>query len=358
MNDPFFPNDPAGVFFEIRLPGFDATWAGANPLGPGFCLGSETGHIVFTDETGRPTGEPRCASASEEPVNGVAYSLNWLAVTTRRDINLLGPFGRAQAIERITFHGGGHDVAIAPTSGHFVIPLGPGGLMFLRPGTSDKDPVTISKPDESSLNFCRAIALPGHGGSDVIVCAGRRGGLGYADYGDGIFGHVMHTVTFPGLDIVDVCSLAAPEKPRAVVAAAKDASLAFFDDILTDKTPRTIRFKKVLGTVYRVLAGDGHVFLLTTNGLFSLFGLAAALIDATPPERLSTEILRLPIEAADANMVGSKWLLAVGTESLFRFDVEKMPRSAGGEEPEQFVGRPMWGEAEMERNCEPLAMNL
>ena len=68
MNDPFFPNDPAGVFFEIRLHGFDATWAGANPLADGFCFGSETGQIIFTNQAGQPTSEPRLGSASGEAV--------------------------------------------------------------------------------------------------------------------------------------------------------------------------------------------------------------------------------------------------------------------------------------------------
>src|SRR5262249_33559282 len=148
---------------------------------------------------------------------------------------------------RIRFIGGALDAAVAPTSGHFVIPLGTDGVMFIRPGSGENDPVTISRSKTSNLNYCRAAALSAPQRDDIIVCAGRRGGLGFADYRDGIRGHMLHTVTFPDLDLVDVCSMAVPEKPLAVLAAANDGTLVFFDNILTEKTPLTVRFKKVTG---------------------------------------------------------------------------------------------------------------
>ena len=40
------------------------------------------------------------------------------------------------------------------------------------------------------------------------------------------------------------------------------------------------------------------------------------------------DILRLPIEASDANIVRQRWLLAVGVESVFRFDLDKVPDQA------------------------------
>jgi len=358
MNDIYVPNDAAGVFQTIHMPEFGLTWAGGNPFEEGFCFGSETGQVVFADAVGKPVSAIKDASVSREAVNGVAFSQNWLAVTTRKDINFIGPcLPRTQPPDVVTFFGGGRDVAVAPTSGHFVIPLGPDGIMFVKPGTSEKDPVTISRSEKSDLNFCRVLALPGEGGNDVVVCAGRRGGLGYADYREGIRGHMLHTVTFNNLDLVDVCSVATLDRPLAVVAAAKDGALVFFNDILTDKNPKTIKFKGIKGTVYRVLSAQGDIYLLTSKGLFGLFRLGASFLQDGTSQHVTTDILRMQIAAADANMVSNKWLLAAGTDDLFRFDLEKMPKSpegatSGQEEPEQVSAQPQWEESRFEQKSE------
>jgi hypothetical protein len=232
--------------------------------------------------------------------------------------------------------------------------------MYVKPGIGEKDPVTIGRSEKSDLNFCRVLALPGEGGNDVVVCAGRRGGLGFANYREGIRGHTLHSVAFRDLDLVDVCSVATAEKPLAVVAAAKDGSLVFFDDILTDKSPKIIKFNGIKGTVYRVLSTQGVVYLLTSKGLFAFFRLAVALHQGDTSEHGITNILRMPIQAADANLVGNKWLLAVGTDDVFRFDLEKMPKSPDDgriaqEHPEQVKAEPQWIESRFEQTSECMA---
>src|SRR5713101_569422 len=94
MTETFFRNDPAGVFDFIPLPDFRLTWAGANPFGEGFCFGSESGELGLTDTRGRRRFRLPSASASNEAISGVAYSQNWLAVTTRKDINFIEPMKR------------------------------------------------------------------------------------------------------------------------------------------------------------------------------------------------------------------------------------------------------------------------
>lgn len=353
MNE-HFRNDPAGAFYALQLPEFGCTWAGASPSGQGFCLGSETGNIVHVDVAMQRRGDLHLASPSGEAINGIAFSRNWLAVTTRKDVSLIGPFMTDSShMERVTFAGGGRDVTVAPTSGHFLVPLGPDGIMFLRPGTGENDPVLISRPEKSDLNFCRAIVLPREQAIDLVVCAGRRGGLGYAEYGEGTRGHTLHTVAFSDLDFVDICSIATHEKPLAVVAGARDGSLVFFEDILTDKAPKTIKFKGVKGTVYRVLSCNGNIFILTSKGLFGLIRLAATIAQGENPFRVTTDILALPVEASDANIVSNKWLLAVGADEVYRFDTEKIPIAPGdngiianngsaGEQPEVGTSQPRW----------------
>jgi hypothetical protein len=366
MSDNHFPNDPAGAFYALHFPEFSSTWAGANPYGDGFCLGSETGQIVLVNTGLQRLSEFLQASPSGEAVNNAAYSQKWLAVTTRKDINFIGPLlSKAQGINLVTFCGGGRDVAVAPVSGHFVIPLGPDGIMFVQPGIGEKDPVTISKSENSQLNFSRVLALQGERGNDVIVCAGRRGGLGYSNYREGIRGHALHTVTFNGLDFVDVCSVATPDKPLAVVAAAKDGGLVFFDDILTDKAPKTLKYKGVSGTVYRVLAAQGNIYLLTSKGLFGLFGLATTFLRGARASHVSTDILKLPVKASDANIVGDRWLLAVGADEILRFDTEKIPKAPEngavakkddeGEQPQEIQTQPRWEESGFEQKSEYMA---
>jgi hypothetical protein len=366
MNDNHFSNDPAGAFFALHFPEFSSTWAGANPSGDGFCLGSETGQVVLVNVNLQRLSEFLQASPSGEAVNGVAYSRKWLAVTTRKDINFIGPLdSKAQSKELVTLCGGAHDVVVAPVSGHFVVPLGPDGIMFVQPGIGEKDPVTICKSENSRLNFSRVLALQGERGNDVIVCAGRRGGLGYSNYREGIRGHALHTVTFNGLDLVDVCSVPTPEKPLAVVVAAKDGSLVFFDDILTDKAPKTLKYKGVRGTVYRVLASKGNIYVLTSKGLFGLFGLANTFLQGPRSIRVTTDILKLPVKASDANIVGDKWLLAVGADEILRFDTDKIPKSPKngavgkkddvGEQPEEIQAQPRWEESDFEQRSECMA---
>jgi hypothetical protein len=363
MSDNVFPT---GACQSIHLPNFAITWVGANPLDEGFCFGSETGQIYFTDVEGLPVSPILLASASGESINGVAYSQNWLAATTRKDVNFIGPWEpRTQPRDVVSFFGGGNDVAVAPTSGHFVIPLGRDGVMFVKPGTGEKDPVTIGRSEKSSLNFCRVLALAGEGGNDVVVCAGRRGGLGFANYREGMRGLTMYSVTFKELDLVDICSLATPDKPLAVVAAAKDGSLVFFDNILTDKNPQMMKFPGVKGTIYRVLSSQGDIYLLTSKGLFGLLRLAARFIRGETLHHSTTEILRLSVQAADANTVAKNWLLAAEIDQVFKFDTENMSKSSENgsiakqgdvwEEPEQLNTRPQWSESSLEQQSEIIA---
>jgi hypothetical protein len=378
MNGVFFPNDPAGAFQAIHMPEFGISWAGANPFGEGFCFGSEAGTLVLTDTMGRPRSFLGQASASGEAINGVAYSQNWLAVTTRKDINLIAPllFHSRHSQEAVVISGGAPDVIVAP-SGHFVVPLGPSGIMFVKPGMKEDDPVTVSNSSKLGMNFCRVAALKGENENDLIVCAGRRGGIGFTDFREGIRGHILQTVVFDELDIVDVCSMGTAEHPLAVAATGRDGSLVLFRDIRTDKKPLTLKLKSVTGTVYRILSAGGDIYLLTSNGLFALFQLADRFRQGLSLGELTTHVLRIPIEAADANLVDQRWLLAAGIDDVFRFDVHKMPKPPEGSTkpedarqaentdvdgswgaptlPEQVEVEPHWEQSDFEQNLEHMA---
>ena len=48
---------------------------------------------------------------------------------------------------------------------------------------------------------------------------------------------------------------------------------------------------------------------LTSKGLFGLFQVAERFLQGVTPGNFATNIFRIPIEAADANLVDQKWLL-------------------------------------------------
>jgi hypothetical protein len=354
MNGIQVPNDPAGVFYAIPMPG--VSWAGQNPLGEGFCFGLESGGLVLTDTRGTPQGSPGEAD-SKEAVNGMAFSKGWPAVTTRADINFFGPALQANQ-EQVVIAGGGLDVVVAPRSGYFVVSIGPAGIMFVKPGITDKEPLLVSRSDKISLNYSRLLALPDPAGDDLIVSAGRRGGLGFVHFKEGTRRPNLNSVKFHDLDLVDVCSMGG----LAVAAVAKDGSLVLFNDILTDRNPQTVKFKGVQGTVYRLLYGGGYLFVLTSKALYGLFGLAAQFLNNTGRRLFYAEILRLPIEASDANVVREKWLLAVGIDCVLRFDLEKMPKSpqegrrtGQWEEPDDIGAQPFWEESTFEQTSGDMA---
>jgi hypothetical protein len=359
-----FLNDPERAFQAIHMPEFGLSWAGANPFGEGFCFGAEKGRLVFTDTRGRPRSLLDRASASGEAINGVAYSRGWLAVTTRKDINLIPPLSVDRPPpDAIVIFGGATDVVAAP-SGHFVIPLGKSGLMFAKPGMKENDPVTISNGEKQGMNYCRVIALKGDEAGDLIVAAGRRGGIAFSRFQEGIRGHLLTMVKFSGLDIVDVC-LIGDEKNRSVAAVARDGSVVFFRDILTDRNPETIKFRSIEGAVYRILAAGEDLYLLTSKGLFAIFKLAERFSTGQPVCNLPTDILRLSMEAADANLVEGRWLLAVGVDNLYRIDVARMPKeppaSIGTENghlareeqevPQEVDAAPEWAESAFEEGA-------
>jgi hypothetical protein len=72
---------------EIRFRDFEICWAGPNPVGPGFCFGSEGGRLLFTDEDGSPPDHPPDkGTMSGEAINGAAGLGRWLTVTSRQDV--------------------------------------------------------------------------------------------------------------------------------------------------------------------------------------------------------------------------------------------------------------------------------
>ncbi len=365
-----FSTDPDAVVRVLDMRGFGITWAGPSPFDNGFCFGSETGQLLYTDLDGRPTGEPQLSSDSREAINGVALLTDCLAVTTRKEINLIWPFCDDPAAPNLAvLPGGALDVVATPT-GHFVIPRGRAGIMFVKPIKDKDQPVIVFDTEKHGFGVCRLIALSDANGGNLIACALRRRGIGFASFQEHIAGSLLHTIEFPGLDIVDICSMGTPENPHAVVAAARNGSLVLFRDVKNDKTPLPFKFSSVNGVVYRVLSANGDIYLLTSKGLFCLFGLAARFLRDSPLGQFSMALFWLPIGAVDANLVNHRWLLAVGADEVFVADIQNMPKSPDkngqlasfsaikpswieSKTPEMNEAAPRFAESRVEQTCLP-----
>jgi hypothetical protein len=314
------------LFASLRLKDFDVTWAGPNPFRSGFGFGSEDGRLVFTDETGVPLTEPAKGSISGEAINGIAASATSLAVTSRQDVTVR-TWTQVQP-DRCAVSGvphGAHGITLAP-SGYYVAPLGRAGIMMLRAGSGPGDMVGVMTPGKEGMYFYRVLARAGTDGRDLLVCATRRGGIGIAEVLWGQDTYTMRTATFEGLDVVDVCFVGGPAESPAVAAVGYDGSIILVRDALHDTNPMTMKFDNVQGQVYRLLSVRGHLFLLTSRGLFGLMGLGDRLMRGLTKERFTTSILVIPMQAVDANMVGDRWLLVVMPDEVRIFDVEQIAK--------------------------------
>jgi hypothetical protein len=317
------------LYTPIQFKDFEVSWAGPNPLGPGFAFGSEDGRVLMTDETGVPLPKKVQESITGEAINGIAGSGMSFAVSSRSEVTLVT--WTAKDPDRKAVSGipvGAHGITVAP-SGHYVAPLGRTGIMILSPtSTGPNDPIGVITPQKEGLYFYRVIALPSRGGKDLLVCAARQGGMGIREFQPGQPDTIrMKVLTFAGLDLVDVCAVGSTPDVPAVAGVGRDGTLLLVRDALQDQNPVTIKFESIQGTAYRLLSARGHLFLLTSRGLYGLMNLGERLLHGRAMDQLTTSIFTVPMEAVDANIVGDRWLLVTMPDEVLKFDVDLIDRS-------------------------------
>ena len=315
---------PAGLLQEIQFPDFEVSWAGANPFGDGFCFGSEDGRLLFTDGRGMQIGVPLTASANGEPINGVAASNGWLAVTTRADLNFFRPPANGSgASPAFAFPVGAHSPTVTP-SGTFVVPMGRSGLMFVKPESRPEDSMVTSSAEKEGLYFYRITTMRGEQGEDVLVCAARKGGIAITEYREGQEIQRLSTVTLEDLDVVDVCAIASAKTPFAVVAIARDGTLVFLRDVLRDKKPQTVSFPTLQGTAYRLFSTGGELFVLTSEAVYVIDNLVDRFWQGAPFGIALSQFRTIRLEAVDANLVRDQSLLVVLPDKVWKYDVDLM----------------------------------
>jgi hypothetical protein len=308
-----------GVIRPFVIDDFRVSYAGDCPLNGGFCFGSEDGKLLITDEE---IGNRRVlteTTPSREPINGVAFIGDVIGVSTRGDVAFLTPKKGERPGFRSVVDAGARAIQ-ASSSGYFVAPMGPYGILQVKPEDGPRQSVIVSRVSDIPLNFYRVITIA-TSSYEIVACAARAGGVASTTLsGDMHSMRRITSVTFPGLDLVDVCSLGLGSG-SAVAAVAMNSTLVLLRDVLLERSPVTIRFNEIKGTAYRVFCYDGSLLVLTSTSLYVLSGLARRFLDGEDVLRVTIPVREVRMEAVDANMCRDRWMLVVLADQVYRLDV-------------------------------------
>jgi hypothetical protein len=321
------------LFTTLDLKDFEVSYAGPGGAA-GFCLGSEAGGVRFySDRWQYVNGMPN-AIRSGEAVNGVAFLGHFFAASSRDEVWIWTlPRGGGKTVYGAHFPVGAHGV-IAATNGFFVAPLGLQGMMLCRPKEGEAQAVTISGGNPPVYVY-RVASQQTPDGQHLLITALRRQGVGLTDFADGEGNKTLHTKTFAGLDVVDVCTVGNQRSTASAVAMGRDGTLILFDDIRIADKPSTIKFKSVDGTAYRVLSAAGYLILLTSKALHIISGL----LDGLGSGRLmqpETPIMTIPMEAVDVEVANDRWVLVTLPHGVVWMDLEQL-KSGPKMDREQWV---------------------
>jgi hypothetical protein len=322
-------------FTPIKLAEFEVSCVAPNPFRNGFSFGSDDGKVMFTDDVGTPSATI-IGSPSGEAINGIASFGKSFAVSSRHEVTLRSrseEHFRSYDVLQISL--GAHGICATP-GGHYIAPLGGSGIMVLRVDSAPGDPAWVMTTEKESMNFYRIVARRTRDGEDLLICAARQGGIGVVQANWGENTYTMRTATFPELDAVDICHVGGNPLSPALAAVGRDGTLVLARGLLHDENPLTMKFDAVKGRAYRLLSARGHLFLLTSSGLYGLMNLGARLLEGFPTGKFTTPIFVMPMEAVDASLIGDRWLMAVLPDEVYRLDLEfihnNTPRNIGAGE--------------------------
>ena len=343
---------------SIDLENFQVSWAGGCPSNLGnFCFGSEDGHIMFTNSDGFKVAELKEPCTSGEAVNGVAFIQNWMSVTSRKEITLshLVP---DKGFKGAAFPIGAHGV-VAGGNSFFFAPAGPAGMVFFRPAEVPEQNATISDSEAEPINVYHLITLQSSTGQEVIACACRQKGIGVMEFMGEDQPHKLNTMTFDGVDLIDLCPLNNSRGSLAVAAVSKDGAFHLFHNLLRDRNAKTIKFQTIQGTAYRLFSARGYLFLLTNVGLYVIAGLVDHFLKGSPGNP-DVHVLPLPMEAVDANLASDDWVLIIMPDGVLRLDIRLLDQSSPTSlndkvrEPRPIVNDAIWSRHGIPQHSSPM----
>jgi hypothetical protein len=317
---------------RLSTPGFEVSWAGDCPWRPGYCLGSDDGRIQLASVDGCWRVGPYEISPSGEAVNGVAFSDDLMAVSTRSDVTFLKvPLLGTGHVERASYFGGAHGV-FATQGGGIAAPMGRSGILLMGPLSTQSQRVRVLAASDDSLYAYKLVSLSDPDRGTILACAGRRGGLSSLPLsGPGLenYGKKLRPA---GVDFVDIAALGVEGFPFGAAGLGLDCSIHLVRDMLTDRTSKMMHFSPPGERAYRLLCAEGHVFLLTDKGLYAFVDLARKFLEGEAIDGL-TITRKLDLEAVDVALGGDRSLLVVMPDAVDRIEIDSFisrDRKRGG----------------------------
>jgi hypothetical protein len=302
---------------SLRFPGHEITWAGECPWTGGLCFGSEDGVLLFPGIQPENPDRVGTIKASGEAVNGAAIWREYVGVSTRGDVNLYRRGPAPAAISPVASIPNGAHGIVATAAGRFYAPMGPTGLWRLDAGRIEAGNYTIDRALDA-VNFYRVFPLESSAEVDLLACAARASGL-LAISSKENRSEVRGLVS-PGMDFIDVCSIATAESPRAVAGLSLDGSVVLLRDILAPAPPKTFPLAGLRGTPYSVLSGGGLLFILSSEELVAFPDLIAWYVDDEPHDR-PFRYRSTPIRAVDAFVASGKHLILVLDDEILLSEI-------------------------------------
>ncbi len=308
---------------EMCFPGDTITWAGefSRHSPTPYAFGTENGNVMLVSLADQGGSTPWLTVESGEAINGVARANGLIAVSTRSEVVFLGLDSSGSTRELYRYDGGAHGV-IATPDGRFVAPLGPHGLLVV--GSRDGNIFRTGVVPRGREYYFYKLASLGLYQIDHALLAGacRQGGLIAISLGAGAEGSASGPSAFhsAGLDILDVCSIGTPVQPHAIAGLASDCSIHLSHNLMVDKRPTTLRFSQLAGSAYTIRSAQGHIFVLTSRGLYIMTGLAKRFLEG---QRIDGSCVAryLEVDAFDFSITYERDLFLLLPGSVFVADV-------------------------------------
>ncbi len=238
---------------------------------------------------------------ADEAINAVAFAGDWLAASTRTEIAIAPRgcfFGEGTAKVR-RFPGGAHGV-VSTSSGRFLAPLGPDGLLEIELGGPEPK-FHDGKFDGLPRNLYKIVRLGTGEAGEVFGCVARRDGLLVMTHSpSGIAGPVL-ALPSNDLDLIDICPLGPMGDALAWAALASDRTLLLGTD-LPGMIRQSVRFDGMVGRAYTLLAAEDHLFLLTSRALYVLPHVISPFLAGESLGRV-TRFFEVPIRSSDAYLL-------------------------------------------------------
>jgi hypothetical protein len=306
----------------MRFNDFEVSWAGPGRCTGEFAFGSEDGRILITDEDLKPIALVKSPLNHSESINGLVFQDDWISLTTRCEVAFVSRGQVNGKHLRAIIPAGAHEL-ITTASGYCVAPLGPGGIMVIKPSAGKYQNATILKSaSDQPLIFYKVVSIADAAG-EVLVCATRSDGVTAMPLFSNEPGFIR-SFSYPGLDVVDVCSLGDNLGTPAIGAIGRDCTIILMRDALNDPMPTTISFPEIKEVAYRLMNHKGHLLLLTNKAVHVLSGLGSRFLEGQPVAFELTPTRTLFLDAVDANIVDDRYLLVVTPTGVIRQELDSL----------------------------------